>query len=396
MISDKANWKPTALVIGPGGIKGLEELGLLSFLETINLINDVNTIVGCSAGAIIGLLLICGYSAGEIISEVLPINLFSDICSISLSDLKTNLGILGHDILRRNIKKLIKAKYGLVPTFKQLYSVTGIRFIVVAYNLDKKKYIAFSAESDPELDVVEAVIMSSNIPIAFQKMTYNGDTIIDGAFGNPYPIDIIDDGRTDILGIYIDDDHTRYKPNESILPYINSVLHSSLTTIRDIKIATSTQRCRHVKLVCVVDPTGGFTYSQEDKIKMVVHGYQTGEKIYKEWLEQGMIDPALLEEEEIDTGGVSTVVVEPDLNDPEYIYLPVTQANLREIEEDNIQSYPRQVETNEEVPNGLPLPHFVPALPRELINRDEVEVSQSISEYMKIMERNLSGLTLFR
>ena len=38
-------------------------------------------------------------------------------------------------------------------------------------------------------------------------MKYRDHVYIDGAFGNPYPIDQFDDGKRNILGLYIDTDY---------------------------------------------------------------------------------------------------------------------------------------------------------------------------------------------
>ena len=81
-------WIPNVLVLGPGGIKGFAELGALIFLESVNYIDSIDTIVGCSVGSVIGLLLIIGYSATEILSEVIQSSIFDEIGSISLKDIK--------------------------------------------------------------------------------------------------------------------------------------------------------------------------------------------------------------------------------------------------------------------------------------------------------------------
>ncbi|GAH01238.1 unnamed protein product, partial [marine sediment metagenome] len=59
-IPKKEEWKPNILVIGPGGIKGFYYCGALLSLDSGGILSDVDTIVGCSVGSLIGLLLISG------------------------------------------------------------------------------------------------------------------------------------------------------------------------------------------------------------------------------------------------------------------------------------------------------------------------------------------------
>jgi len=58
-------WKPDIVILGPGGIKGFLELGVLYALQNNNLLENVHTYVGVSVGSIISLLLVCGFARGS-------------------------------------------------------------------------------------------------------------------------------------------------------------------------------------------------------------------------------------------------------------------------------------------------------------------------------------------
>ena len=274
---------PNTLVLGPGGLKGFLELGAIKFFEHIGFIDNVNTIVGVSVGSIIGLLLICGYTVDEIVKEAIGVELLQDFSSLDIKKIQEKLGLFDNEVFRKLLQKLVRIKYGMIPTMKQLYDATGIRFAVIAYNSSKEQTYIITAKSDPNLECTEATMLSSNIPFLLYQLKYKDDVFIDGAFGNPYPIDLYDSFPESLtLGIYIEGagvDPSNHGDN--LFPYVNRVIHSSLNELRKKIIATSSNRCFHVELKTLPSKSD-FQFSKEERIKMVNHGYMTAKRIYCE------------------------------------------------------------------------------------------------------------------
>lgn len=205
------NHHPQGLILGPGGIKGLLELGALSFLERVNLLNLIDTVVGVSVGAIIGFLLSIEYTSDQIIEEALQLKLFDNLLSFNLHRLRDILikrGLVDPRQIQDVLDRLVIDKYGYVPNLQDLYMLTGVNFVCVALNLTRGRPEFFDYLRHPTILCTEAIMLSCNIPGFFQPVFYQGDRYVDGAFANPYPVDYFsnypDLDNYLVLGIYID------------------------------------------------------------------------------------------------------------------------------------------------------------------------------------------------
>ena len=278
------SWQPTVLVLGPGGAKGFLELGALLVLEREHILEGIQHYVGVSVGAVIALLLVAGYTVTEIISEAIDTNLFHDISCINLSEAKANSGLISNRPVKDKLVSRLEAKFGFVPTLSRLYTATGLKLTCVTMNLDKDRAEYISKETDPSLSCVDAVMLSMNIPLLFYKIKHMREgkhcVYIDGAFGNPYPVDQYDDGETDILGISIVGSRSinSVSVDSSVLLYLYKIIDSSMVhTRRKIK-EMSSSRCRHLELLTPTLDTTGLTLDMRAKSAMVLQGYRTAEK----------------------------------------------------------------------------------------------------------------------
>lgn len=269
------------LVLGPGGIKGFQELGALYFLETNGKLNNLKTFLGVSVGAIICFLLNVGFTIKEIIyiavsnsnliGEDLS-NLSVDSLILTISNLNNHMGLFSTDRFRETLNNKIIEKLGFSPTFKELKELTNKELVIVCYNLSKRKKEYFSFETNPNTICLDAVMMSMNIPLIFFVSKYNDDIYIDGAFGDPYPILIKDDGANRILGIYIELD--KFNIQSNILCYIHEIVHSVFDTmIKDNRDKSSTM-CSHIPLKSNVLDITGSSLSIVDKAKMILCGIE--------------------------------------------------------------------------------------------------------------------------
>lgn len=280
-------WKPELIVLGPGGVKGFLPLGSLVYLERSGLLNNVHTYVGVSVGAIISLLVIAGYSVyDEIIKDALEIDLFSDFGNISLDILRSQSGIISNTKIRDFLSKKIRDKFKdlapylksteYVPNMKQFYDLTGIRLVTVTLNVDTKTTEYMSYENEPNLSVIDAVMLSINIPLIFPQIKYKGNTYVDGALGNPYPVDIFDDDRTNILGIYIDVD----SKSDTIFSYLYKIFDSIMAQSKNKTVSQSSDKCRHLVLVSNTMDILGVGINNDQKIKMVIEGIRRTKEFF--------------------------------------------------------------------------------------------------------------------
>lgn len=283
-------WKPDVMVIGPGGVKGFAELGVLFELDQNDLLSNVKTYIGVSIGSLLSLLIISGYTIREIITLAADIDILRDHTSFSVMETIENVGLISIDPIRNILKDLIVKKIGRVPSLQQLYIGTGIEFISTVYNSDLSRREFMSYLTEPDISAVDAVMLSMNIPFIFHRLYYNGCSYIDGAFGNPYPIDYLDDGKNNILGIYISNKNSTkiksplplHNNDNSKITYILTTLQAPMEEHRKTIIKYASKRCKHICIEVSVVDSIGITVSAQDKAKMVIDGMKTGRKFINE------------------------------------------------------------------------------------------------------------------
>ena len=268
------SWKPQILVLGPGGSKGYLELGSILYLEKSNYLTSITKYVGCSAGAIISLLLICGYSSIEIMACLVETSFLGFFDNFSLKNVIDNVGLISNKPIKDILSKMIRRKYGIVPTMEKLYLCTGKELYIVSVRLERPepKTYYISKDTDPHLSCVDAVLLSSNIPFIFHQIRYRGSLNIDGAFGNPYPIDLFDDGTTNILGMYIVSDPG--PEDNKLWWYFATVIRSSMNEIRKRIIDKCSDHCKHIRLVCPHISTINFDPSLKLKEQLLNIGWE--------------------------------------------------------------------------------------------------------------------------
>ena len=260
--------KPEVLVLGGGGAKGAVVLGALEALRQAKHLDKVHSIVGVSVGAIIGLLLCCGFDPFEITTLALDTNIFQDISSINLLDIPRHAGLLSSQSIQNKLDGCMIQKFGKVLTLHQLYLATGKTLVCVAVNITRCQTEYLSATTEPNTLCTEAVLLSMNIPILFHRRWHNGCVYIDGAFGNPYPINHLDDGKTPILGISI---VTVGECDDAL--YVHRIIDAPMAEIKRWIIEHASPLCKHLTIETTVADTTGLFVTLSSKAQMIVTGY---------------------------------------------------------------------------------------------------------------------------
>jgi predicted acylesterase/phospholipase RssA len=273
------NWSPQVVVLGPGGIKGFLELGALCACEDKHFLPLVDTYVGVSVGAMISLLKVVGYTMKEIIAIAADTDILQDMTNISMRSSWDNMGILSNEPIRQKLTTLVGNKSaGQIPTLAELYQRTGLSLISVTLNYDDDRVEYMGPTTNPTISCVTAVMLSMNIPFVLHRILYEGKIYVDGALGNPYPVDLFDDGTTDILGFYIKtrQNNSPGSGNMSIWSYMSKTFSAAMDHHRERIIRYASPNCRHICLFTEVNDTIGITVTPEDKAKMIIDGYRAG------------------------------------------------------------------------------------------------------------------------
>lgn len=163
--------KPTiGLALGSGSARGLAHIGVLKALKEHNI--EIDMIAGCSAGALVGGLYLCGISPEMIENIALQMDkkLWIDLTVprkgfIKGKKLENIVKLLSRD---RNIEDLEKL------------------FVAVATDLKENKRFLFK-----EGPICKAIRASVSIPGVFEPVTMGDKVLVDGAVIDRVPASVV-------------------------------------------------------------------------------------------------------------------------------------------------------------------------------------------------------------
>jgi NTE family protein len=269
------------LVISGGGVKGISFCGAFRMIKELHesgkILLDLKSICGVSVGSIIGLMYTIGYTYTEMEKVILDTNLNS-LKHVRIYNMISNYGLDSGKELLQWITSLLTSKgYSTNLTFSELYDKTGINFRVVATNLNKHSQVIFDKDSYPDFHVLLAVRMSFSIPFVFGRVKYKGETFVDGALINNFPIDIYKHNLNTTLGLCIitddDSDYDVLDNNiDSFEDYVNNVLKCFLAQRERLGLTPNYKK--HSVCIYINDVSGiDFKMSNEKKINLLRDGY---------------------------------------------------------------------------------------------------------------------------
>jgi predicted acylesterase/phospholipase RssA len=274
----------THLVLSGGGIKGVYTVGALKCLEDEGKLKNIKYILGSSIGSIIGLLLTF-LKIYDIIS-LIKIYANIDYSNIDIKLFIEKFGLLHNSQKTKPVEDILKVHFGKVPTLYELYKSTGIEYTVSVCNLSTMSLEYLNYKSAPDLSVLDAISFSTNIPLVFEKETYEKNVYVDPSIINnlswEYYKDINHDRK---IGIYLKQnktnvlfDHT--KLSEYISRIIKMILlHSDNLYDNLIKID------KENIVVCLSNEVDIIKLPENDIIKkMLLNGYETMQMFLKKTL----------------------------------------------------------------------------------------------------------------
>jgi NTE family protein len=219
------------LVFEGAGIRGLAYAGAIKVLESENVLPKIKKVGGTSAGAITAALLSVGYNSTEIYSIIASteFNKFNDgkMGPIGgVARMKNNYGWYKGNALVKWLEDLVYAKTKDANiTFAGLQKAGYKDLYITATCLNQQRMIVLSAESYPNMRIVDAVRASMSIPLYYgavfvdkdgriyetNNAENNLDVLVDGGVVANFPIQIFDtiiNGKrvinTKTIGVRID------------------------------------------------------------------------------------------------------------------------------------------------------------------------------------------------
>lgn len=170
------------LVISGGGMKGVASLGAVVALRRAGMLDQVRTVVGTSAGALVAAALVMGRAHAGLVDELAGNQYRPDI---DLNNVRTGFGLDSGRHLEGWIRKVV----GEEPcTFKDVLDRHGIRLVVCATNVTQRRAHYFGPDNSPDMDVALALRMSCSVPLYFSAVEHNGQVFVDGAVSDNFPM----------------------------------------------------------------------------------------------------------------------------------------------------------------------------------------------------------------
>ena len=198
--------KFTTLVLTPAGPTGLFHIGAFQYLLDSRVL-DVKNIIGISSGSIISYLFCLGIFPHAMFD--IYMNKVCKVFSMNKINIKNaiaNIGMKHSSVIRDILVEITLQQCGDLFTFRSLYEYSGVHMVISAYNCTKNVNERFSHIHTPEMDVIQAICMSSCIPLYFEPIMYNGCKYTDGVVGTiydmEYPVDHLGIKDGSIIGIH--------------------------------------------------------------------------------------------------------------------------------------------------------------------------------------------------
>jgi predicted acylesterase/phospholipase RssA len=181
------------LVLSGGGAVGFIAYSILREANKSGIwnIDDIESIYGTSAGAIIGVFIALNYDWDEIDNYMIKRpweNVFKFDVGAVLRSFDSK-GILGKKIIEEIICPLLRGK-DLEPTItmQELYEYSKIDIHIFSTEIHKYETVDISHKTHPNWRVIDAVYCSACLPIMFMPYLNDGGCYADGGIIINYPI----------------------------------------------------------------------------------------------------------------------------------------------------------------------------------------------------------------
>ncbi len=201
---EKSNKKYKNLVLSGGGILGFSYIGFHKYITDNPTcgFENIENILGVSAGAIYSLYLICGLDY-NVVKEVIMNTNIDELIDITIDDIiniKDHKGILDPITIKQNVIQPLLI-YDIDPniTFKQIYEKYNKSLLIGVTNLSKMQFEIFGKENYPDMPIIDAITISACVPIIFKPIMFNDMVYVDGGTINKFPIDFFDHKKQDMI-----------------------------------------------------------------------------------------------------------------------------------------------------------------------------------------------------
>jgi NTE family protein len=276
---------PRRILLSGGGIRGLAHIGALQELERNGMLKGVIEWIGVSAGSILSLMLVIGYTLNEL-KHFCELFDFSNIIDLDdATSLIFKLGIDTGEKMKRLLDALLKEKgYSNDVTFSDL-ELRGLpRLKIFATDLNRAEYKVFSYSMTPTYKVVDAIRASSSLPFYFQPVidVEGGNILIDGGVISNFPLlYMTEQERKETIGLNL---KKRVDPAAN-LEFMDFLYRPMLIGWREncnLEESLFSNNCITIE-TRIINPLA-FNLNKEDKEELFTEGQNAVKKFLKKYM----------------------------------------------------------------------------------------------------------------
>jgi predicted acylesterase/phospholipase RssA len=231
------------LVISGGGPIMIQIMSAIQELERKDFLNleNIETIYGTSAGAIIGIMISLKFD-WETLNDYIIKRPWHDVFPIKVQnilDAYTKKGIFDIKTIEKCFKPLFDAKdIPLDINMADFYELTKIELHMFSFEVNEYKLVDISYKTHPDLKLLQAIQMTSALPILVTPVFIEDKCFIDGGIGCNYPLSFcIDSGKEpdEVLGFKnkYSDERSYINRESTLLDYILSFLYKAIFNIHN-------------------------------------------------------------------------------------------------------------------------------------------------------------------
>ena len=280
------------IVLSGGSVGGISHIGVLKKLLDEKLIHlkKIATIAATSAGSLIAILVVLGYSIEEIWNFILSLDMKKMVAPDFFMFLKKCGFDTGH-IIYGLFEEIIAKTTGIKHiNFRQLYELTHTHIIIVGSCLTTKEAVYYDHINTPNFKVSMAIRISIGMPGFFTPVIIDNKKYIDGAVLNNYPMNLFENKLEETIGVIIAGDYdTDYEyPEQYIQAVINLFLYHYFSETSK-KYENNTIYVKRFADINIFD----FDVSNEIKIKL----YELGIASAQEFIDKLKQKPVIAVEE---------------------------------------------------------------------------------------------------
>lgn len=246
------------LVLGPGAMGMFALIGCLTKYEKE--LENIKEISGSSAGALIAVALALNISLSEILDRLLSVD-FENLSKFKLKCLVKNYGLVDMKPVRETLIEF----YGCDPVFSDLQK----KVYISSYCLNRCRTEYFSVDTHPDMKVIDAVCMSTAIPLIAPPVQYNDMFYMDGCTRELIPVTPFVDKKSEKIFCI------NLKAKEIYIEKITNLkqfIHAITTTALKLP-DTNTRKLGIVKEIDTENlDIYKFSMSHEDKLRLFILG----------------------------------------------------------------------------------------------------------------------------